>query len=106
VSSGVAKSPDDRPFSRATSVAEAKPADFWNYDPQTGKKVANSSPSVSPGELGNLWSVSSAAPSAGNNGGYDFGGGMVSGLAMALVLAAGGALVVIRHMRRAKVLPA
>jgi hypothetical protein len=111
VSSGVAKSPDDRAFSRATSVAQAKPADFWNYDPQTGKKIANTSPGVSSGELANLWSLSGAtnvarAPSAHDNGGYDLGAGIVSGFAMALVLAAGAALVVIHHMRRAKVLPA
>jgi hypothetical protein len=92
--------------------AQAKPADFWNYDSQTGKKIANSSPSVSPGELAALWSVSSGAtnvagaPTAGDNGGYDFGAGIVSGFAMALILGAGGALVVIRHMRRAKVFPA
>jgi hypothetical protein len=110
-SSGVAKSPDDRAFSRATNVVQVKPADFWNYDPQTGKKVANSSPSVSSGELANLWSSSgttdvATAPSAHDNGGYDLSAGVVSGLAMALVLAAGAALLVIRHLRTANVSPA
>jgi hypothetical protein len=110
VSSGAAKSPDDRAFSRATSLAPVKPADFWNYDPHTGKRIANASPSVSPRELATVWSVSTGAtnavtaPSARDNGGYDLSAGILSGFAMALVLAAGGALVVIRTRRN--VLPA
>jgi hypothetical protein len=95
----------------APATAQAGPADFWNYDPQTGNKIANSSPGVAPGELATLWSVSpggtnvAKAPSVGDNGGYDLRAGIVSSFAIALVLA-GGALLAIRHMRRAKVLPA
>lgn len=32
--------------------------DFWNYDPQTGDQVANSSPGVAPRELASLWGAS------------------------------------------------
>lgn len=110
VSSGVSKSPDDRPFSRATNLAAAKPVDFWNYDPQTGKKIANTSPGLSAEEVPSLWSVPSGTtkgtPSVGDGGGYDLRTSVVSGFLLALVLAAGGAFFAIRHQRRARVLAA
>ena len=31
--------------------------DFWNYDPQTGEKISDYSPGVTPGDLATLWSV-------------------------------------------------
>jgi hypothetical protein len=110
VSSGLSKTPDDRPFSRATNVTQTKPTDFWNYDPQTGEKIANTSPGVAPEELATLSSVSSGTKvaktqSVSDNSGYDLRASILSGFAIALVLA-GGALLAIRHGRRAKVLPA
>jgi hypothetical protein len=33
-----------------------KHSDFWNYDAQTGQKVANTSPGVQPGDLAGLYS--------------------------------------------------
>lgn len=51
---GQAVGPDDRAFSRQSQV------DFWNYDPRTGEKIADSSPSVAPGDLARLWSGSPA----------------------------------------------
>lgn len=32
--------------------------DFWNYDANTGEKIANSSPGVAPEDLARLWSGS------------------------------------------------
>jgi hypothetical protein len=34
------------------------PVDFWNYDSQTGRKIANSSPGLRPESLAQLWSGS------------------------------------------------
>ena len=94
----------------APATAQAQPTDFWNYDPKTGEKIANSSPGVAPEELATLSSVSSGTKvaktqSVSDNSGYDLRASILSGFAIALVLA-GGALLAIRHVRRAKVLPA
>lgn len=59
---GSSRHPDDRAFSRQSSVAQT-PVDFWNYDPRTGEKITNSSPGVAPGELAQLWGGSQAQAS-------------------------------------------
>ena len=40
-----------------TPVGPAGQPDFWNYDPETGAKIADDSPGVKPNELAALWSV-------------------------------------------------
>jgi hypothetical protein len=40
-----------------------KPVDFWNYDSQTGRKIANSSPGLRAENLAQLWSASGSEPS-------------------------------------------
>lgn len=107
---------------------QAKPtpsqhADFWNYDANTGVKIANTSPGVAPDELAQLWSGSvvslgvddrafSKATSVGTpsvaagSGGYDVGPGTVSGFGLALLLLASGAGIAVRHTRRTKLSPA
>ena len=103
-------SPGVAPEELARLSSVSKPTDFWNYDPKTGEKIANSSPGVAPEELATLSSVSSGTKvaktqSVSDNSGYDLRASILSGFAIALVLA-GGALLAIRHVRRAKVLPA
>ena len=106
------------------ATAQARPADFWNYDPQTGEKIANSSPGVAPGELAKLRSVPSDAstipddrpfsrativarpPSVADSGSSDLRVGVVGGFTAALVLAACGGLLAIRHSRKTKLLTA
>jgi hypothetical protein len=39
-------------------VQRQAPVDFWNYDSQTGRKIANSSPGLRPENLAQLWSGS------------------------------------------------
>jgi hypothetical protein len=109
----------------APATARAQPVDFWNYDPQTGEKIANTSPGIAPDELARRFSVSnggsqapddrafsratnvSSAPTVADTGSDGVGWGIVVGSAMALVLAViGGALLVIRHGRPPKPSPA
>lgn len=40
--------------SAGAGIGATKPPDFWNYDPITGQKVSNSSPSVAPEHLAGL----------------------------------------------------
>jgi len=141
---GVASSkhPDDRAFSR-----QSRPDDFWNYDAQTGAKIANSSPGVKADELAQVWGASQeqpsveipylsqgvgvspvelgiagsphsddrtfsratsvdSTPSATGSSGYDLNTGLVSGFALALVLAVAGSAVALRHSRKTKLSPA
>ena len=104
------------------SHGNAAPVDFWNYD-ASGRKIADTSPGVSPDQLAALWSGSNVAiapddlafsrpsnlgsPSvSATSGGFDVGPGTVSGFAVALVLLAGGMALAIRHGRKTRLSPA
>jgi hypothetical protein len=61
-------SPDDRTYSRNPALETETGAvyggsnnqrapDFWNYDPKTGEKIANTSPGLSADELAENYSV-------------------------------------------------
>jgi hypothetical protein len=104
------------------SHGAVKPVDFWNYD-ASGKKIADTSPGVSPDQLAELWSGTNVAiapddlafsrPSnlgslsvANAGGSYDLGPGTVSGFGVALVLLIGGSALAIRHGRKTRLSPA
>ena len=91
--------------------------DFWNYDPVTGAKIADTSPGVYADQLAGLYSgtETSIAPddmsltrpsNAGSpsvtatSSGWDVGPATVSGFAVAFVLLVGGSLSLFRHKRR------
>ena len=97
--------------------------DFWNYDPATGERIANTSPGVSADQLAALYSGTETAiapddltlsrPSnAGSpsvtatDTGWDVGPTTVSAFALGLVLLAGASLLAIRHNRRTRLSPA
>jgi hypothetical protein len=98
------------------------PVDFWNYDPKTGEKLQNTSPGLAPEELVQLYGVSSAsspddrsfskatsvgaeATVAGDDG-YEVGVGTIGVVGLALLFAAGGAGLAIRHTRKTRLSPA
>jgi hypothetical protein len=104
------------------SHGAVKPVDFWNYD-ASGKKIADTSPGVSPDQLAQLWSGSNVAiapddlafsrpsnlgsPSVANaGGGYEVSPGTVSGFGVALILLIGGSALAIRHGRKTRLSPA
>jgi hypothetical protein len=94
------------------------PVDFWNYDPKTGEKLQNTSPGIAPEELGQLFGVSSASspddrsfskatsvgasPVAASDDGYDVGAEAIGFAGLALLFAAGGAGLAIRHNRKTR----
>lgn len=97
--------------------------DFWNYDPKTGEKIADTSPGISTEQLAQLYGGSdialgpddmalsrpanSGSPAVtATSGGFDVGPGTVSGFAVALVLLAGGMALAIRHGRKTRLSPA
>ncbi len=97
--------------------------DFWNYDPATGERIANTSPGLSADQLAGLYSGTETAiapddltlsrPSnAGSpsvtatDTGWDVGPTTVSAFALGLVLLAGASLLAIRHNRRTRLSPA
>jgi hypothetical protein len=98
------------------------PVDFWNYDSKTGEKLQNTSPGIAPGELDQLFGVSSASgpddrpfskatsvgasPVAATDDGYDVGVGTIGVAGLALLFAAGGAGLAIRHSRKTRLSPA
>jgi hypothetical protein len=101
----------------------ARPTDFWNYDPTTGERIANTSPGISADRLAGLYSGadSSIAPDdlgmsrPSNLGspsvtattvGWDVDPTTVSFFAVGFVLLAGASLLVIRHNRRTRLSPA
>ncbi|HSI97088.1 MAG TPA: hypothetical protein VK926_01900 [Gaiellaceae bacterium] len=43
-------------FQRAVAAGPQSRPDFWNYDPRTGERIANSSPGVAQQDLGALYS--------------------------------------------------
>ncbi len=99
------------------------PVDFWNYDAKTGEKVQNTSPGVAPDELAQLFSGSEgsisvddrlfskatsvgATPVSASDNGYSVDSGTFGAGALALILAVGGAGLVIRHGRKTRMSPA
>jgi hypothetical protein len=96
--------------------------DFWNYDPKTGEKIANTSPGVSADQLAQLYGGSDVAvgpddlsltrpsnagsPSVTSGSSWDVGPATVSGFAVALALLIAGSAVAIRHNRRTRLSPA
>jgi hypothetical protein len=94
----------------------SSPPDFWNYDPETGAKIANTSPGLGADQLAQLYGVDAAvapddlamtrpsnagSPSvATTSGSWEPGTGTVSGFAIALVLLAGASALLIRHNRK------
>ena len=97
--------------------------DFWNYDPKTGEKIADTSPGVAPEQLAALWGDSNVAIAADDlalsrpttsgsptvtatSVGFEVGPGTVSGFGVALVLLAGGMALAIRHGRKTRLSPA
>jgi hypothetical protein len=94
------------------------PVDFWNYDPKTGEKLQNTSPGIAPEDLGQLFGVSSAsgpddrsfsrATSVGaesavaGEDSYDVGAEAIGFAGLALLFAAGGAGLAIRHNRKTR----
>jgi hypothetical protein len=100
----------------------SSPPDFWNYDPKTGAKVANTSPGLSADQLAQLYGGDAAiapddlamtrpsnagSPSvAETSGSWEPGTGTVSGFAIALVLLAVGSALLIRHNRKTRLSPA
>lgn len=101
----------------------AAPTDFWNYDPATGERIANTSPGVSAEQLAGLYSGTETAiapddmtvsrpsnvgsPSVtATDTGWDVGSTTVSVFALGFVLLAGASLLVIRHNRRTHLSPA
>jgi len=97
--------------------------DFWNYDPATGERIANTSPGLSADQLAGLYSAigSSIAPddlsmSRPSNLGspsvtatdarWDVGPTTVSVFAVGFVLVAGASLLAVRHNRRTRLSPA
>ena len=99
------------------------PNDFWNYDPATGERIANTSPGISADQLAGLYSAtdSSIAPddvsmSRPSNLGspsmtsrdfvWDVGPMTISAFAVGFVLLAGASLLAVRHNRRTRLYPA
>jgi hypothetical protein len=97
--------------------------DFWNYDPATGERIANTSPGLSADQLAGLYSGTETAIAAddltlsrpSNAGspsvtatdtGWDVGPTTVSAFALGFVLLAGASLLAIRHNRRTRLSPA
>jgi hypothetical protein len=97
--------------------------DFWNYDPATGERIANTSPGLSADQLAVLYSAtgSSIAPDdlsmsrpsnvgsasvAATDARWDVGPTTVSAFAVGFVLLAGASLLAIRHNRRTRLSPA
>jgi hypothetical protein len=98
------------------------PNDFWNYDPATGERIANTSPGISADQLAGLYSAtdSSIAPDdlglsrpsnlgspsvTATNSRWDLGPTSVSLFAVGFVFLAGASLL-IRHNRRTRLSPA
>ena len=97
--------------------------DFWNYDPATGERIANTSPGLSADQLAGLYSGTETAiapddltlsrpsnvgsPSVtATDTGWDVGPTTVSAFALGFVLLAGASLLAIRHNRRTRLSPA
>jgi hypothetical protein len=97
--------------------------DFWNYDPATGERIANTSPGLSADQLAGLYSGTETAIAAddltlsrpSNAGspsvtatdtGWDVSPTTVSAFALGFVLLAGASLLAIRHNRRTRLSPA
>jgi hypothetical protein len=97
--------------------------DFWNYDPATGERIANTSPGVSADQLAGLYSGTETAiapddlilsrpsnvgsPSVtATDTGWDVGPTTVSAFALGFVLLAVASLLAIRHNRRTRLSPA
>jgi hypothetical protein len=96
--------------------------DFWNYDPTTGEKIADTSPGIGADQLAQLYSgldvalgpddlslsrpsnAGSASVSSGSS--WDVGPASVSGFAVALALLIAGSAVAIRHNRKTRLSPA
>jgi hypothetical protein len=49
-------------LNRARVRAPQTRVDFWNYDPQTGAKIANTSPGLGPGELAEFYAGEGSWP--------------------------------------------
>jgi hypothetical protein len=99
------------------------PVDFWNYDQKTGEKLYNTSPGVAPDKLAELYGASSTTMSpddrplsratsvtsgsvAASDDGYGVGTGTIGVAGLALLFAAGGAGLAIRHSRKTRLSPA
>ena len=97
--------------------------DFWNYDPATGERIANTSPGLSADQLAGLYSgietaiapddltlsrpSNAGSPSVtATDTGWDVGPTTVSAFALGFVLLAGASLLAIRHNRRTRLSPA
>ena len=109
------------PYLSHGQVSASRP-DFWNYDPKTGEKIADTSPGISADQLAGLYSGSDEAiapddlslsrpsalgsPSGSASGSWEVSTGMVSGFAVALVLLAGASAIAIRHNRKTRLSPA
>jgi hypothetical protein len=63
--------------------------DFWNYDPQTGERIANTSPGVSPEELAEFYGVPTVVVHDGGGFAWDNAAeGAAVGFGFAMILAA------------------
>jgi hypothetical protein len=99
------------------------PNDFWNYDPATGERIADTSPGLSADQLAGLYSATggSIAPDdlsmtrPSNLGSpsvtatdtvWDVGSTTLSVFAVGFVLLAGASLLAVRHNRKTRLSPA